>query len=103
MAGFVGYARGRFRGKSARDEPRLAPYRDFPSATLLLEIAPCDADYEKVLKAKWIRRWMMQTVLAGITVYLSHSPGVEPVVSWPEEAATTSGKAPASATRVPPP
>ncbi len=106
LAGFVGYPGGHLRGRSARDEPRLAPYRDFPSATLLLEIAPCDADYEKVLRAKWIRRWMMQTVLAGVTVYLSraHAWGVEPVVSWPEAAvAATSGKAPASATRVPPP
>ncbi len=102
LAGFWGFHTQRLRPVVASQEPRLAPYATHPAATILLEFAPCDSDYEKLLRAKWIRRWMMRTVLAGITVYLSqaHACHVEPRVSHPEG---VSSESPVSATTALPP
>ena len=52
LAGFRGFYRHRVRPVSPSEEPRLAPFATSPAATVLLEIAPCDSDYEKVLQAK---------------------------------------------------
>ncbi len=101
LAGFVGFPGGHLQGVPSNADPRLRPYQGMPAAVVLLEIAPCDADYEKILRAKWIRRWMMQTLLSGITAYLSraHYWDVDPRVAWPG----AEPRVPAPATRVPPP